>query len=315
METCYKVFKTEILKGIPIRSNRFGFEPEITAKVAKLRLNVYEVPISYRGRGYEEGKKITWKDGFSALWTILKFWLIDDLYVEQSNLRGLQVMEGAGLYNRWLFDQCQPYIGDRVLEVGSGIGNLTKYLLDRELVLATDVVVFYLRHLTRTYRDFENVKVGKLDLLDEDQVKELRKTYQPDSVLCVNVLEHIKEDGSALQNLGRLLPSKGHLVLVVPAHPTLFSGMDKYLGHQTRYTKSVLEQKLDQAGFRVQKMRSVNMLGALGWYVNGKVFRRKLIPSRQVRMFDWLIKILSLEKYINPPFGLSLLVVAEKCDS
>src|SRR5258706_8333072 len=79
METCYKAFKTDVIKSIPLRSNRFGFEPEITAKVAKLHLNIYEVPISYNERGYDEGKKIGWKDGVSTLYLILKYWLIKDL--------------------------------------------------------------------------------------------------------------------------------------------------------------------------------------------------------------------------------------------
>jgi glycosyltransferase involved in cell wall biosynthesis len=73
METCYKVFRKEVLKGIEIKSNRFGFEPEITAKVAKGNWRIYEVPISYAGRTYEEGKKITWKDGVQALWCIIRF--------------------------------------------------------------------------------------------------------------------------------------------------------------------------------------------------------------------------------------------------
>ena len=73
METCYKVFRKEVLQGIQIRSNRFGFEPEITAKIAKHTWRIYEVPISYAGRTYEEGKKITWKDGVQALWCIIRF--------------------------------------------------------------------------------------------------------------------------------------------------------------------------------------------------------------------------------------------------
>src|SRR5271169_2724021 len=81
METCYKVFRTDLLKSIPVRSNRFGFEPEITMKVSKRKLRVYEVPISYHGRTYEEGKKIGWKDGVKAVGVILYFWMIDDLYV------------------------------------------------------------------------------------------------------------------------------------------------------------------------------------------------------------------------------------------
>jgi glycosyltransferase involved in cell wall biosynthesis len=73
METCYKVFRSEVLKGIEIKSNRFGFEPEITAKIAKHKWRIYEVPISYAGRTYEEGKKITWKDGVQALWCIIRY--------------------------------------------------------------------------------------------------------------------------------------------------------------------------------------------------------------------------------------------------
>jgi glycosyltransferase involved in cell wall biosynthesis len=77
MEVCYKLFKSEVIKGINLRSNRFEFEPEITAKVAKRGYRIYEVPISYSGRGYKEGKKIGWKDGVTALWSILKYRLID----------------------------------------------------------------------------------------------------------------------------------------------------------------------------------------------------------------------------------------------
>jgi glycosyltransferase involved in cell wall biosynthesis len=77
METCYKLFKAEVIKGLRIRSNRFNFEPEITAKVMKKGIRIYEVPISYTGREFNEGKKITWKDGFSALWTLVKYRFID----------------------------------------------------------------------------------------------------------------------------------------------------------------------------------------------------------------------------------------------
>jgi len=77
IETCYKVFKTDILKSINIKSNGFSFEPEVTAKMLKKKLKVYEMPISYYGRTYEEGKKITWKHGFEALWCLLKYRFID----------------------------------------------------------------------------------------------------------------------------------------------------------------------------------------------------------------------------------------------
>jgi hypothetical protein len=78
METCYKVFRREVIQSIPIEENRFGFEPEITVKVAKRRLRIYEIGISYSGRTYKEGKKIGWKDGFRALWCLLKYSIKED---------------------------------------------------------------------------------------------------------------------------------------------------------------------------------------------------------------------------------------------
>ncbi len=312
METCYKVFRTEIIKALPLRSHRFGFEPEVTAKVAKLRCRIYEVPISYRGRSAAEGKKINWKDGLAAIFTILKYFFVDDLYEETAGLRTLRIMEGAGKYNEWLFSQCRPHLGRRVLEMGSGVGNITKYLLDRETVVATDIIDFYLEELSRSFQGFSHVHVHKLNLLDRPVAEDLADRYKPDCVLSMNVLEHIEKDALALENVNRLLPLDGRLVLVVPAHGRLFSAMDSHLGHFRRYDKNGMTRLLKGAGFELDESRYLNMVGAIGWFTNGRIFRRKLIPSRQVRAFDALVKTLALEKHLRAPFGLSLLTVAHK---
>ena len=314
VETCYKAFKAEIIKSIPIRSNRFGFEPEITAKVAKLRCQIYEVPISYRGRSYEEGKKITWKDGLKAIFTIVRFWLIEDLY-DQTNagLRTLRIMEGAGSYNRWLFEQCRPLLGNRVLEVGAGVGNITKYLLGKPAVIATDVSESYVRELRIKFSHVPNVQVELLDLVKDSSVDHVFNVAgRVDTILSMNVLEHIKDDVAAVQNMFKLLAPGGRLMLLVPAHPWCFTAIDENLGHFRRYNRSGLSRLIKEAGFKVRKARYLNWLGALGWWVNGKLLRRKLIPSRQLRGFDKLIWLLYLEKFVPPPFGLSLLIIAEK---
>ncbi len=299
METCCKVFKTEIIKSIPIRSNRFGFEPEITAKLAKLRCAIYEIPISYQGRSYSEGKKINWKDGISALYTILKFSLIDDLYEETAGLRTLRIMEGAGQYNEWLFQQAKPYLGRRVVEVGAGVGNITKFLLNKDFVMATDVIDFYLEELRRNFQGQSNVKVEKLDLLDKTSARSLGSAHRFDSLLSMNVLEHIEDDKEALLNMNRLLTDKGKLLLLsFPRTSSAIPEMDKNLGHFRRYNKKKLADLLEQAGFRVQKIKYLNAIGAIGWFVNGRILRRKLIPSRQLRAFDLIIKVLALEKFI-----------------
>jgi len=312
METCFKAFKTDIIRNIPLRSNRFGFDPEVTAKVAKLRLVIYEVPITYRGRGYEEGKKINWRDGVAAVYTILKFWLLDDLYDKTHDLSTIRKMEGAGLYNEWLFSQCRPYLGDRVVEVGAGTGNMIKYMLNKDLVVATDVNSTSLDELNRKYAGASNVKIEAFDVLRPQMANQIAREFSPDSVLAVNVLEQIEDEKAALKSLNRLLPVNGRIVLLVPAHERLFSNIDKNLGYLRRYSRKRMMDLLSEAGFRVEKVRYVNMMGALGWFVNGKIFRKRLLPSRQLRVFDWLVGALRLEKYLNPPFGLSVLAVAQK---
>jgi len=312
METCYKAFKTEILRSIPIRCNRFGFEPEITAKIAKLRCRIYEVPISYTGRTYDEGKKITWWDGVKAIFTILRFWIVDDLYEQNAGLRTLRIMEGAGDYNRWLFEQCKPSLGPKVLEVGAGVGNITKFLLDREAVLVTDFEESYVDELRNRYGHFMNVKVSRLDLTDQASARALVASYPVDTVLSMNVLEHIEDDHQALVTTYEMLPPGARLVILVPAHQMLYCDLDRNIQHFRRYTKASLSTVLRKAGFHVQSLRYLNWLGAIGWFVNGRILRRQLIPSHQLRFFDFLMFLVKLEKVIPIPFGLSVLAVAEK---
>jgi len=102
------------------------------------------------------------------------------------------------------------------------------------------------------------------------------------------------------------------LVLLVPAHQALYSAMDRNIEHFRRYNLRPLCEMVERAGFRVMEERYLNMLGAIGWFVNGRVLRRQLLPSRQLRIFNFVIKLLALEKWFRPPFGLSILLVAEK---
>ena len=131
METCYKMVRASILQTMPLRSNRFGLEPELTVKFAKRGCRIYEVPISYRGRTYAEGKKITWWDGFKAIFTILYFAAVDDLYDEQYGRDILHTLSKTPRFNRWMADTVRPWVGNNVLEIGAGMGNLSLQLLPR----------------------------------------------------------------------------------------------------------------------------------------------------------------------------------------
>ena len=131
METCYKAFIAECLRSVPLESNRFGIEPEITAKAARNRFRIYEVPILYNGRTYEEGKKINWRDGFAALWFIFKYRFSSN-YADAGKV-ALDALEQAPRFNRWMYDSIRPHLGKRLAELGAGRGNLSNCFAVTEL--------------------------------------------------------------------------------------------------------------------------------------------------------------------------------------
>ena len=159
METCYKVFVRDVAQRLDLQSRDFGIEPEMTCKVARMRARIYEVPISYNGRTYDEGKKIGLKDAFKAVYTLLRFarW---EAPAGDVGAKTLRRMEGLSAYNRWLHDRFDAFLGRRVLEVGSGVGNQTRFFADRERVVASDVEAHYLRELRRRFEEHNNVRIA-----------------------------------------------------------------------------------------------------------------------------------------------------------
>jgi glycosyltransferase involved in cell wall biosynthesis len=310
METGYKVFRAEIIKSIPIRSNRFGVEPELTAKVAKLRARVFEVPISYAGRSYWEGKKIRWTDGVVALWTILRYAFVDDQDNQDRGYSTLLRLARAERYNRWVFEQLSPWVGRRVLETGAGIGSFTRFLLGRDLIIATDASPRYVRMLASTFERHTRVEVASLDLADFDPAPFTSRAL--DTVLCLKVLEHVDDDQAALRRLHAVLAPGGRLVLLVPAHRRLYGSIDRALGHRRRYERRDLVRVLEEAGFRVEHTGFLNRPGAAAWLVNGVLLRRTSMPGMQVWLQNFLVPLLRAERALPLPFGLSLLAVARK---
>jgi glycosyltransferase involved in cell wall biosynthesis len=311
METGYKVFKKEILEHLHLKSNRFGFEPEVTAKIAKMNYRIYEVPISYSGRDYWEGKKIRWMDGMKAIFSILRYNFFDS-ETEDIVYQTLQRMKKLHRYNQWIFSKFQPYLGRRVLETGSGIGNITKFLLDRDLIIATDVEPKYLTLLKNTFGKYKKFMIEQLDI-SGTEVKRYQ-SYHIDSVICFNVLEHIEQDEKPLKRIFELLEPGGRLLLLVPSHPWLYGSLDEHLGHQRRYGKKELRNKLETAGFRVIFLKHFNRIGILGWFLDSRILRRKRLPPFQLRIYNLFVPLFKLEKFFPLPFGTSLLAVAEKSE-
>jgi len=311
METGYKVFRTDLLKSIPIRSNRFGFEPEITMKSAKRKLRIYEVPISYHGRTYEEGKKIGWKDGVKALGVIVRFWIIDDLYVEAYGRAFLNNLTGTPQYLSWLAGLLRPYLGDTILELGAGIGNLTGRLMGRRLhYAATEKDPLYLHSLNNRFLRTPNVSVMKLD---PERPEDFAQTGGPfDTVLCVNVLEYAADPGALFESARQVLKTGGSIVLLAPQGPALFGSLDKTLGHLRRFSKPELRMLLEKHGFKVQRMLNLNKISTPAWWFYGKLLHRSRISKVMLKVFDKTVWIWRRIDGLLPWRGLSLVVVATK---
>jgi glycosyltransferase involved in cell wall biosynthesis len=276
METCYKVFRTDLLKSIPIRSNRFGFEPEISMKCAKRKLRIYEVPISYHGRTYEEGKKIGWKDGVKALGTVLRFWAIDDLYVEPYGRGMLHSLTGTPQYLSWLTRILRPHLGDTVLEVGAGLGSLTGRLMGRRLqYVAAERDPLYLHALRNRFLRTPNV--------------------------CVRPL-----DPAVPAQFG------GSLLVLVPQNPVLYCRIDRTLGHVRRFRAPELVGMIEKAGFRVERLYQLNKFGTLAWLVYGGLLRRNRVSKVTLKLFDKSVWFWRRVDPLLPWRGLSIVAVARK---
>ncbi len=235
VETCYKAVNTSLLKSIPLRSNDFRFEIELAFKLAKRRARIFEVPIRYLPRSYDEGKKIRARDGFFAIGAMLKYFLIDDIYSEAeygSNI--LADLQDARRFNKWMADTLREYVGDRVLEIGAGIGTLTSQFIPRDLYVATDINAHYLHYLRSYAVGKPYLHVAKVDAGRPEDFASLGSSF--DTVLMINVLEHVPDEAIALENVRNALVPGGRAVILVPQNPKLYNSLDEALEHRERYT-------------------------------------------------------------------------------
>ena len=312
METCYKMFVRDVANRLDLQSRDFGIEPEITCKIARMRARVYEVPISYNGRTYEEGKKIGLKDAFKAVWVILRYWRWEAPAGDVGAIT-LRRMATLSPYNRWLHERFEPFLGSRILEVGSGVGNQTRYFVDnRELVVASDVEPHYLRELLGRFGERPNVRIASYTFPLTAGDRAQLEADRINTIVCMNVLEHIEDDRSTLRDFASVLQPDGHLVLLVPALKALYGTLDQNLQHFRRYSEDELRAKVTEAGFTIDTIRFLNRPAVFGWWLSSRVLKRRVMPKAQLTAFKWIMPLLKLEENSAPSFGLSLLVLARR---
>jgi len=219
-----------------------------------------------------------------------------------------ELMSRAPNYFAWQSRLVLPHVGRRVVEIGCGIGNFTGMLLDRELVVAIDVEPACVERLRERYPAREN-----LHALVCGDVSSLGQ-FAPDSIVCLNVLEHVQDDAAMLRDMASILQSGGTIVLLVPAFPALYGPIDRKLGHYRRYTRRSVSSLAERCGLAVRRIRYMNTVGLLGWWWNARVFRREVQSARQIELFDRVVAPLMsrVEDVVPPPFGQSLLAVLER---
>ncbi|MDO8585556.1 MAG: methyltransferase [Armatimonadota bacterium] len=217
-------------------------------------------------------------------------------------------------YLDWQLSILRGHIGDRILEIGCGIGCITKLLGERELILALDVENDVLDYARESLSDRDYCRFALLDITkcNDSQLAELRD-HHFDTVVCINVLEHIQHDDAALRAMYDVLEPGGKLLLLVPAHPLLYGRYDAVDGHYRRYSKRGLQALVGKTGFQVRVFRFFNALGAIGWFVEYRILRREAHGSGSVRLMSRLMPWLRrFENVIPPIFGISIIAVCEK---
>jgi len=312
METCYKLVRADILKLLVIRSSGFDIEPELSIKLARLGARIYEVPISYRGRTYMEGKKIRAKDAVWAMLALLRYRFFDPHYCTHDGFLILQAVQKAPRFNRWMFEQIAPYLGEEVLEAGCGIGNLTQFVLRKKRLVSLDIDSFYVDRIRNAYGNLTNISIQKADITNAGDMQRAAADGAFDGAFCLNVVEHIEDHVAALRNFYNVLKPGGRAAILVPNNPALYSAVDRTLGHCRRYTPELLTKTMEEAGFRVEKCWGFNRTGGLGWRVSGKVLRKDTLSAGQMRLFELLMPLVKIVERIPFHSHNSLIVIGVK---
>jgi 2-polyprenyl-3-methyl-5-hydroxy-6-metoxy-1,4-benzoquinol methylase len=233
--------------------------------------------------------------------------------------RNLEIISENYRFNDWMYRQVKRVLTEKtgdVLEVGSGLGTFSEKIIQdmpaTSHIMLTDISVRYIQTLMKRYTSRKNVSVNRFDLNNkEDYCKIGYEKY--DSIIALNVLEHVKDDEFVLSELYKLLKDGGTLVILVPCHKFLYNVIDKNVGHFRRYAKKELRDKINKTNFNEERMHYFNMLGIVGWYFNGTVCKNPRINPTASRWFDKLVPLLEyLERITLNKIGLSLICYLKK---
>ena len=225
----------------------------------------------------------------------------------------LEIIEEAHRYGDYVFSVFRPYVGRRVLEVGAGIGTMTRKLLAvADLVIGVEPNASCVSRLQANMRGESRFTLLPCHLEECDLGDFQRK--QLDTVYCVNVLEHIEDDVAALRMFSDAIVSGGRVLIYVPAIQAAYGPLDAELGHHRRYSKRTLAAAFSAAGLELIRLQYANAIGLIGWMYNSHVTKARHHSVGQVKLFERFVApwALPLERLIPPPLGSSLVAVGRK---
>ncbi|OFX23242.1 MAG: hypothetical protein A2033_04140 [Bacteroidetes bacterium GWA2_31_9] len=220
----------------------------------------------------------------------------------------LEVISQADRFNFWMYSKIKPNINGSILEIGSGIGNISKHLIsDFSNVTLSDYKEEYVNILKNKF----DCETHKLDISTNDIHDELINKF--DTIVILNVLEHIENEARVLNNCKKLLKQNGTLIVLVPAYQKLYNSFDVELEHIKRYNKSSLSKAIQAQQLSINKIFYFNAVGILGWYISGSILRKKLIPTNQMALYNRLIPFIKLiDILFFQLIGLSVIAISKK---
>lgn len=232
---------------------------------------------------------------------------------DEEGMGTLETLAEAEQLNRWMYETIKPYCKGKIIEVGSGIGNISRYFIENgEDLVMSDIRKDYTDRL-KTRFESRDPRVYRLDISAPGFVQEHEKLVGAfDTVFSLNVLEHIEDEQQAIRNYVSLLRPGGHLILLVPAYQALYNKFDRMLYHYRRYTRDTLRSALEKET-EVVHTQYFNAAGILGWYVSGTILQNKTLPGGQVRLYNRLVPLFRiLDRLLMNKVGLSVIAVGKK---
>lgn len=310
METGYKVVRADILRELNLSSRSFTLEPEITCRLAQWGARIYERPISYNGRSYEEGKKIRAKDGVKAIATLLHCRFRDRNYTQYREDSILRSLRHAHHFQRTMLAMAEPFMGERLLDAGAGIGSLSSHLLRRERLVLADINPHFVRRLRQRFTGRSNVRIEQLDVTDREILSALGDENL-DTVFAANLMQQVGPDFLVMRHFYKLLQQGGHFISFVPIDERLHNSLDAAAAHERRYNIHHYCGLVERAGFEIAAVLPFNRMGSVGWWTQG-LLRRRNFGSGTVMAFDKLWQAARHVDRFLPLPAMSAMVVGVK---